>query len=271
MIEARAHCLGPVITGDETSSDRMRGKTPFKGRRAFSNNGTHPVKSGENFTSVGSNLVRSRDNAAASRDYYSSQSEGEISDEGEQISVMASNASYPHCPNLIAKREADLLSLLKGSSGTSKRKSHSNVGSARPSKQKKCSQAGPLGSEDDLQIEEEILLEYDKSRTVHNEEGPEILTTLAERVDRYWSKESLNSSSMKIILEEYKEPKNVTKFIVPTLNEEIKEAVHPALLRMGQKLYPCKRTWYMLHLPWHAWQMQSYLQIGKVKCKTPKL
>ena len=88
----------------------------------------------------------------------------------------------------------------------------------------------------DLQIEEEILLEYDKSHIANNEEGPEILKALAERVDRYWSEEPLNISSVKTILEEHKYPKNVTKFIVPTLNEEIREAVHPALLRMDQKL-----------------------------------
>jgi len=37
-------------------------------------------------------------------------------------------------------------------------------------------------------------------------------------------------------------PKNVTKFIIPTLNDEIKEAVHPALLRIDQKYVAMQKT-----------------------------
>ena len=125
-------------------------------------------------------------------------------------------------------------------SNTSKRNSQSNKDSGQPAK-RKSSKAGQLSSDLVLQIEE-ILLEYDKSHMANNEEGPEILKALAERGDRYWSKEALNLSSVKTIVEEYKYylyiykyPKNVTKFIIPTLNEEIKKAVHPALLRMDQK------------------------------------
>ena len=79
------------------------------------------------------------------------------------------------------------------------------------------------------------LLEYDKSHIANNDEGSEILKALAERVDRYWSEEALNHSTVKTIVEEYKYSKNVTKFIIPTLNEEIREAVYPALLRIDQK------------------------------------
>ena len=136
---------------------------------------------------------------------------------------MASNASKYH------------RQLFKARSSTSKRNSQSNKDSGIPSKRKRCSKAGQLSVDLDVHIEEEILLKYDKSHIANNEEGPEILIALAERVDRYWSEKPLNISSVKTILEEYKYPKNVTNFIAPTLNEEIREAVHPALLRMDQK------------------------------------
>ena len=148
---------------------------------------------------------------------------------------MASTASNYHRQILTGKTEEDILSLMKACNSTSKRNSQSNKDSGKQSKRKRCSQAGQLSSDLDLQIEEEILLEYDKSHIANNEEGPEILKVLAERVERYWSEEPLNISSVKTILEEYKYKKNVTKFIIPTLNEEIREAVHPALLRMDQK------------------------------------
>ena len=45
----------------------------------------------------------------------------------------------------------------------------------------------------------------------------------------------MNISSIKTVGEEYKYPKNVTKCIIPTLYEEIREAVYLALLRMDQK------------------------------------
>ena len=83
------------------------------------------------------------------------------------------------------KKEAGILSLLKARTNTSKRNSQSNKGSQKPLKGKICSQACQLSSDLDLQIDEEILLEYDKSHVAKNEEGPEILKPLAERVDRY--------------------------------------------------------------------------------------
>jgi len=54
-----------------------------------------------------------------------------------------------------------------------------------------------------LQIEEEIVLEYDKSHIANNEEGPEILKALVERVDRYWREEALNLGTVKTIVDEY--------------------------------------------------------------------
>ena len=220
----------------------MREKAPYKGRKLPSKDRNNPVKSGDNSASACSNLVNSGGDDATGREYYSSLSEEAPSEEGDCLSVMASNASNYHCQNLTDKKEADILSLLKARSNISKRNSQSNKDSGKPSKRKRCSQAGQPSSDLDLEIEEEILLEYDKSHITNNDEGPEILKALAERVDRYWSDEALNFGTVKTIVEEYKYPKNATKFIIPALNEEIKEAVHPALLRIDQKYVAMQKT-----------------------------
>ena len=235
MLETQVNQLGPFSNGEEASFDRVRGKALYKGRKSLGNDRKSPVTSGDKSASACSNPVNSGGDDATGGEYYSSLSDELPSEGGDCISVMASNASTYHRQLLTDKKEADILSLFKARSSTSKRNSQSNKDSGIPSKRKRCSQAGQLSSDLDLHYEEEILLEYDKSHIANNEEGPESLKALAERVDRCWSEEPLNISSVKTMLEEYKYPKNVTKFIVPTLNEEIREAVHPALLRMDQK------------------------------------
>ena len=90
-----------------------------------------------NSTSACSNPVNSGVDDAAGGEYYSSQSEEAASEDGDCLSVMASNASNYHCQNLTDKKEADILSLLKARSKISKRTSQSNKDSGKPSKRKR--------------------------------------------------------------------------------------------------------------------------------------
>ena len=206
MLRTQVSQLGPFSNGEETSFDRVR-EAPYKGRKLLSNDRNNPVKSGDNSASACSNPVNSRGDDATGGEYYSSLSEEAPSEDGECLSVMASNASNYHCQNLTDKKEADILSLLKARSNISKRNSQSNKGSGKPFKRKRRSQAGQPSSDLDLQIEEEILLEYDKSHIANDDEGPEIVKALAERVDCYWNEEALNLGTVKTIVEEYKYPK----------------------------------------------------------------
>eukprot|EP00794_Sanderia_malayensis_P000865 gene865-159_t len=131
--------VSPSYDGDETSLDKMRGQAPYKGRKSLeafrtqhstfipsASRSINPVKSGDNIASTSNIPAQPGDHDAQSAKNYSSQSEGEIwADDEDQISVMASNASYPHRQSLTNKKEADILSLLKAHSNKSKRHSES--------------------------------------------------------------------------------------------------------------------------------------------------
>ena len=128
--------LDPLSNGEETSFNRVREKAPYKGRKLLSNDSNNPVKSGDNSASACSNPVNSGGDGATSGEYYSSLSEEAPSEDGDCLSVMASNASNYHCQNFTVKNEADILSLLKARSNMSNRNSQSNKDSGNHLKEK---------------------------------------------------------------------------------------------------------------------------------------
>ena len=144
MLGTQVNQLGPFSNGEETSFDRVRGKAPYKGRKSLGNDRKNPVTSGDKSASACSNPVNSEGDDATGGEYYSSLSDELPSEGGNCISVMASNASTYHRQLLTDKKEADILSLFKARSSTSKRNSQSNKDSGIPSKRKRCSQAGQL-------------------------------------------------------------------------------------------------------------------------------
>jgi len=86
--------LGPFFNGEEASFDRVRGKAPYNGRKLLRNKRNNPVKLGDNSASACSKPVNSRGDEVG--EYYSSLSEEAPSEDGDRLSVMASNASNYH-------------------------------------------------------------------------------------------------------------------------------------------------------------------------------
>ena len=126
MLGTQVSQLGLFSKGEETSFDRAREKAPYKGRKLLSNDRNNPVKSGGNSASACSIQVNSGGDDGTGGEYYSSLSEEAPSEDGDCLSVMASNANNYHRQNLTDKKEADILSPLKARSNISKRNCQSN-------------------------------------------------------------------------------------------------------------------------------------------------
>ena len=95
--------LGPFSNGEETSFERVREKAPYKRKILLSNDRNNSVKSGDNSASACSNPVNTGGDDAIGGEYYSSLSEEAPSEDGDCLSVMASNASNYHCQNVADK------------------------------------------------------------------------------------------------------------------------------------------------------------------------
>jgi len=95
MLGTQVSQLDPLSNGEETSFNRVREKAHYKGRKLLSNDRNNPVKSGDS-ASACSNPVNTGGDEAIGGEYYSSLSEEAPSEDGDRLSVMASNASNYH-------------------------------------------------------------------------------------------------------------------------------------------------------------------------------
>ena len=141
-----------------------------------------------------------------------------------------------------ARAAADLDSLLgktKAQSTGQKRPSN-NDGVSIQSKKSKTGENETATP--DLQVDEEILQEFDEGRPRVKKQGPPILGNLTARINRYWKTESDNQTTVNFLKNQYLTPENCEELLIPPVNRELYVKLHPYHKRQDKKLTDIQET-----------------------------